>query len=524
MRIKNKFILICLTLCLIFCFVENVEAVEFLDTNQSDWFYSNVKIAADNGWVTGYSDGTFKPNNNVTYAEAVVMILRMDGIQFNTNSTKWYDDAFIKAKEDNYFPYYYEQNYNNANNPITREDVFRIIYFAKGLNKLDSKLSDIDLFSDVDNADKWQSAPINTLAYFRVVSGYEENGNYIVKPKQNITRAELCAILSRANDLNIDRLLKEYSGEVINIKPKNYEEKVQEEKVVENNNSQYVPIQRPVKTDLSGTKSNPVDIFADNWTLFNSMREVIQAGYGEYYVKADLNVYNSTTVENRSSAILSLYSDAIYATFPVFTEGKEFNINYEHIGGNKFLGKVTISFRVGNAETKFAEYNRLVKYVQNDIQILYSKGLLNNNMTNRQKALAVAEYISLNMEYEQSLNDKAHNPIGFYEGWKLVCDGYAGLFNVFMQELGFESYVISGSADGPHAWNLTKLDGQWLISDVTFADPVFYYNNVLTQEFNKDYIARTASDLHKVDKENKVNYRTVDSAYLNHLGLIQYAN
>ena len=235
------------------------------------------------------------------------------------------------------------------------------------------------------------------------------------------------------------------------------------------------------------------------------MREVVQAGYGEYYVKADLNVYNSTTVENRSSAILSLYSDAIYATFPVFTEGKEFNINYEHIGGNKFLGKVTISFRVGNAETKFAEYNRLVKYVQNDIQILYSKGLLNNNMTNRQKALAVAEYISLNMEYDQSLNDKAHNPIGFYEGWKLVCDGYAGLFNVFMQELGFESYVISGSADGPHAWNLTKLDGQWLISDVTFADPVFYYNNVLTQEFNKDYIARTASDLHKVDKDTMIN-------------------
>ena len=36
-----------------------------------------------------------------------------------------------------------------------------------------------------------------------------------------------------------------------------------------------------------------------------------------------------------------------------------------------------------------------------------------------------------------------------------------------------------------------------------FCSVVFYYNNVLTQEFNKDYIARTASDLHKVDKENK---------------------
>ena len=519
MKIKNKLILICIIMCLFICFAQNVEALDFTDNSPSDWYYSNVKIAADKGWVTGYNDGTFRPNNNVTYAEAVVMILRMEGINFNTNSNIWYEDAFIKAKENNYFPYFYIENYNNANNFITREDVFRIIYFAKDLNKLDSSISSVELFNDIDKTDEWQYVPINTLAYFRVVSGYDENGMYLVKPNNNITRAELCAILSRVNDLNIDRILNEYSGDIIEIRPKNY---IEEPIVTETPG--YVPIQKPTYSNLKGLRSTPVDIFADNWTLFNSMREMILSGYSEFYVKADLNAYNSTTVENRSSSILSLYSDAIYATFPIFTEGKEFNIDYEHIGNNQFLGKITISFRVGNGETKFAEYNRLVKYVQNDIQTLYSKGILNNTMTNRDKAIAVAEYISLNMQYDQSLSGKAHNPIGFYEGWNLVCDGYAGLFNVFMQELGYESYVISGNADGAHAWNLTKLDGQWLISDVTFADPVYYYNNVLTQNFNKDYIARTASELHKVDKENDVKYRTVDSSFLNHLGLTQYAN
>ena len=43
-----------------------------------------------------------------------------------------------KAKENNYFPYYYDENYSNANNFITRENVFRIIYFAKDFNKLDN--------------------------------------------------------------------------------------------------------------------------------------------------------------------------------------------------------------------------------------------------------------------------------------------------------------------------------------------------------------------------------------------------
>ena len=519
MKLKNKLILICSIVCLFICFSQNVEALDFSDNNPSDWYYSNVKIAADKGWVTGYNDGTFKPNNNVTHAEAIAMILRMDGISFNNSGNKWYDDAFIKAKENNYFPYYYDENYSNANNFITRENVFRIIYFAKDFNKLDSNISNIDLFSDVDKTDNWQYVPINILGYFRVVSGYEENGNYLVKPTEYITRAELCTILSRVNDLKMDRLLKEYSGNSIDIKPKNYVEKP-----IEVEKPQYIPSQKPTYSNLKGLRETPVDIYADNWTLFNSMREMILSGHGEFYVKANLNKNSSNAVESRSSEILELYSDAIYSTFPVFTDIKEFNINFEHIGDNQFLGKITIKFREGNSETKYAEYNRLVKNVQNDIQTLYAKGLLKNNMSDRDKAIVVAEYISLNMEYDKSLSEKAHNPIGFYEGWKLVCDGYSGLFNVFMQELGFESYVISGNANGAHAWNLTKLGGQWLISDITFADPVYYYNNVLTQHFNKDYVARNSVDLHKVDAENDVNYRTVDSSYLNHLGLMQYAN
>ena len=43
------------------------------------WAAANVRTAAANGWVTGYPDGTFRPDQYVTRAEAVTMVNRMLG-------------------------------------------------------------------------------------------------------------------------------------------------------------------------------------------------------------------------------------------------------------------------------------------------------------------------------------------------------------------------------------------------------------------------------------------------------------
>lgn len=43
------------------------------------WAAANIRTAAANGWVTGYPDGTFRPDQYVTRAEAVTMVNRMLG-------------------------------------------------------------------------------------------------------------------------------------------------------------------------------------------------------------------------------------------------------------------------------------------------------------------------------------------------------------------------------------------------------------------------------------------------------------
>ncbi|MDR0446411.1 MAG: S-layer homology domain-containing protein [Oscillospiraceae bacterium] len=51
----------------------------FRDVKSSHWASPSVKIAVDNGWVTGYSDGTFRPDKTITLEEAATLALRMLG-------------------------------------------------------------------------------------------------------------------------------------------------------------------------------------------------------------------------------------------------------------------------------------------------------------------------------------------------------------------------------------------------------------------------------------------------------------
>lgn len=49
------------------------KGVPFSDVGRS-WYYDAVATAYANGWVSGYTDGTFRPNQTITRAEAVVIL------------------------------------------------------------------------------------------------------------------------------------------------------------------------------------------------------------------------------------------------------------------------------------------------------------------------------------------------------------------------------------------------------------------------------------------------------------------
>ena len=51
----------------------------FSDVKANDWFFNVVVGASSYGWISGYPDGTFRPNANITRAEVTSIVNNMLG-------------------------------------------------------------------------------------------------------------------------------------------------------------------------------------------------------------------------------------------------------------------------------------------------------------------------------------------------------------------------------------------------------------------------------------------------------------
>ena len=95
----------------------NTTAVDFSDI-VSHWAKDEISAAANNGWINGYTDGTFRPNNKITRAEAMTLVNRVlkrlpetakdlhnDMIKWSDNSdtSAWYYLAVQEATNSHYY-------------------------------------------------------------------------------------------------------------------------------------------------------------------------------------------------------------------------------------------------------------------------------------------------------------------------------------------------------------------------------------------------------------------------------------
>lgn len=57
----------------------NAEPMNFEDVNTNDWFYDSVLLAWENYLVKGYPDGLFHPEKNINLAESLKIVLSQEG-------------------------------------------------------------------------------------------------------------------------------------------------------------------------------------------------------------------------------------------------------------------------------------------------------------------------------------------------------------------------------------------------------------------------------------------------------------
>jgi transglutaminase/protease-like cytokinesis protein 3 len=98
--------------------------------------------------------------------------------------------------------------------------------------------------------------------------------------------------------------------------------------------------------------------------------------------------------------------------------------------------------------------------------------------TQKLKAWSVYVWVISNVSYDQNLYINKGlvyvTPQDVLHCRKTICDGFAQLFSVLCAEAGIETIKVVGvskggsNADERHAWNLAKLDGQWVEVDPTW--------------------------------------------------------
>lgn len=109
----------------------------FPDVNKDDWFNITVSSLANMGAISGYEDGTFRPNEPISRAELAAMAVRF----YDTFEAEYEEGTFL----------------------------------------------------DVDG-DEWYADAIAAAEELGIIGGYPDG---TVRPEANITRAETCAIVNR---------------------------------------------------------------------------------------------------------------------------------------------------------------------------------------------------------------------------------------------------------------------------------------------------------------------------------------
>ena len=149
-------------------------------------------------YVHGYTDGTVKPNNNVTRAETATMLYRLltesrrNEIQTANNSFSdvstddWYNESVSTMANGKYITGYPDGTFGGNKN-ITRAEFVAMLVRFIGVQNEDCSFIDV-------SRDYWAYGCIATATKAGWIAGYTD-GTF--KPEQPITRAEAMTIINR---------------------------------------------------------------------------------------------------------------------------------------------------------------------------------------------------------------------------------------------------------------------------------------------------------------------------------------
>lgn len=190
---KKKIVILALVVMTSFSFCPKHHASEFIYSDiENHWAKDIVMEFTENQIVCGYEDGTFKPNNPVTVAEFLKMLMVSEDYKVIREGKRVWPDFYIHSAKA--YGLILEDEFLSYEAPITRYEVIQIVGRVLDLSLV--KTGNKGKLKDVAES---HSEAILKLIKLGVVQGYADK---TFRGEAQVTRAEAVVILKRMGEAN----------------------------------------------------------------------------------------------------------------------------------------------------------------------------------------------------------------------------------------------------------------------------------------------------------------------------------
>ena len=173
-------------------------ATAFRDVPSGKWYSDSVQYCYLMGYVGGYENHTFRPDNKLTRAEMAVIMSKMLGLSEKAPNRfsdvpggKWFTDPVLQCVKAGIMSGYSEKRFG-AQDTLTREQGAVILAKAFEVNPVSGRTS----FRDDKLISSWAIGSVKGMTQYGLLSGMGSNE---FAPNATMTRAQMCQIIYAAD-------------------------------------------------------------------------------------------------------------------------------------------------------------------------------------------------------------------------------------------------------------------------------------------------------------------------------------
>ena len=411
----------------------------FADVSAADWYYDNVVMLYELGLTEGQAADRFGWNSNVTLAETLSFAARIysayhlgdpeaGAAAYAADADTWYAPYVAYLQAEGVVGTQFAGRYTENTTRGQMAWVLNQLLPARELPGVNAALVDDAVatrrfITDV-TVDTPYRVEIFNLYDWGIASGSDEWGSF--HPDTGITRCEFAAMLTRLVDPDLRITLTWDLTEFRTPTGTTWADLYPERGAV---------VTRYAVDDLAAMEANFLNMVC---TGEDSL----------YYAGGSLSgAEMDTLMENYLSV----------------------SLKYPEMGGSyvglqwDWTGRVQISFsNAAGADRDDALAAAIAVHDQ-----LWESGKLTADMTDREKAWVLCQWICANCDYDWNFRETAFVADGVFNLGSAVCQGYSAAYDLLLRLEGIRCWAVY--TDG-HMWNVAVLDGKTVHIDTTWAD------------------------------------------------------